>query len=247
MTVTDRDPQTGRPSRTPVGIVRYTWAVTLGVAHGAWRLWHNRASAHEADAAPEADTAAAPGATRPGSGEQPEAGGTGPRFRRRFTVTVTGPERDAEAVMTEIQADPNRVAPQGFASFHKEVGEPGTMRVGDEYLVDLLGPWTNRVRVVDVTPTSFRLATLQGHVEAGHVDIATCDESGRLRVEVNARARSKDRTLDMLYDHVGITRLLQTEMWAQVCERGAALAGGRRDPLRIDEVRLPDPDQPARR
>lgn len=237
----DHDPQRQRPSRTPLGIARQVWALTLGVGHGAWRLVRNRRSMHDREAPPSAESAAAPDSTTPGPDEQPEAEGSGPRFRRRFQVTVREPGRDAAAVMAEIQADPNRIAPEGFASFHKEVGQPGVMIEGDEFLVDLLGPWTNRVRVAAVSPTSFRLATLQGHVEAGHVDIALHDEPGALVAEVSTRTRSKDRLLDVLYDRIGVVRLLQTEMWAQVCEHAGALAGGRAEPLRIDDQRLSNP------
>lgn len=236
------DPQRERPSRTPIGIARQAWALTLGVGHGAWRLWRNRTSMHDREAPPSAESAAAPDSTSPGPDEQPEAEGSGPRFRRRFRVTVRDPGRDAASVMAEIQDDPNRIAPEGFASFHKEVGEPGAMAEGDEFLVDVLGPWTNRVRVAAVTPTSFRLATLRGHVEAGHVDITLHDEPGALVAEVRTRTRSKDRILDVLYDHIGVVRLLQTEMWAQVCEHAGALAGGRAEPLRIDDERLSNPD-----
>lgn len=46
------------------------------------------------------------------------------------------------------------------------------MNVGDEYLVRMPGPWNGPVRVVGRTPTSFRLATLQGHLEAGQLELA---------------------------------------------------------------------------
>ncbi len=240
------DLQTERPARTPQAVARHLWAVSVGVVHAAWRLWRHRASDPVIDAAEGTDPAADPERATARPDEQPETKGTGPRFRRRFLMTVNAPTRSAAEVMADAQADPNRIAPDGFASFHKEEGEPGRMAKGDVYLVDLLGPWTNRVRVVDVTPTSFRFAALQGHVEAGHVDISTRDRAGRLEVEVRTRTRSGDRVLDVLYDRVGITRLLQTEMWAQVCEHTAALAGGRPEPLRIDDVRLSDPDDPSR-
>ena len=44
------------------------------------------------------------------------------------------------------------------------------MEVGDEYVVRMPGPWDGPVRVVEVTPTSFRLATLDGHLEAGQIE-----------------------------------------------------------------------------
>jgi hypothetical protein len=62
------------------------------------------------------------------------------------------------------------VAPTEFARFTKVYGEKGGMEPRDEYVVRMPGPWDGPVRVVSVTPTSFRLATLDGHLEAGQIE-----------------------------------------------------------------------------
>ena len=46
------------------------------------------------------------------------------------------------------------------------------MAVGDEYVVRMPGPWDGPVRVVERTPTAFRFATLEGHLEAGQIRFA---------------------------------------------------------------------------
>ena len=61
------------------------------------------------------------------------------------------------------------------------------------------------MRVVERTPTSFRFATLDGHLEAGQIDFSARDgELLEFRIESWARA-----------------------MWTSVIERVAELAGGR--------------------
>ena len=45
------------------------------------------------------------------------------------------------------------------------------MRVGDEFVVRMPGPWDGPVRVVERDPDArFRLVTLAGHLEAGQIE-----------------------------------------------------------------------------
>ena len=44
------------------------------------------------------------------------------------------------------------------------------MAVGDEYVVRMPGPWDGPVRVIASDELSFRLATLEGHLEAGQIE-----------------------------------------------------------------------------
>ena len=74
--------------------------------------------------------------------------------------------------MAQLQADPDAAAPGEFATFVKVRGGEGGMRVGDEFVVRMAGPWDGPVRVVDVTDASFRLVTLAGHLEAGQIEFA---------------------------------------------------------------------------
>lgn len=46
-------------------------------------------------------------------------------------------------------------------------GLPG--QPGDEFVVRMPGPWDGPVRVVRRDESSFRLATLDGHLEAGEI------------------------------------------------------------------------------
>ena len=68
------------------------------------------------------------------------------------------------------QADPDAAAPGGLAGFVKASGEKGRMRVGDEFVVRMAGPWDGPVRVSNVSDHSFRLITLERHLEAGQIE-----------------------------------------------------------------------------
>ena len=131
-----------------------------------------------------------------------------------------------EEIVACIAADPDRVAPSEFANFAKVVGEPGTMAVGDEYVVRMPGPWDGPVRVIERTPSSFRFVTLEGHLEAGQIRFSAArDELLEFRIE--SWARAGDRLSNLLYHHLRMSKEVQLHMWTSVLERAAELAGGR--------------------
>jgi hypothetical protein len=131
-----------------------------------------------------------------------------------------------EEIVACIAADPDRVAPSEFARFTKVVGEPGTMAVGDEYVVRMPGPWDGPVRVIERTPSSFRFVTLEGHLEAGQIDFSAA-RGELLEFRIESWARAGDRLSNLLYDHLRMSKEIQLHMWTSVLERVAALAGGR--------------------
>src|SRR5690348_372595 len=89
--------------------------------------------------------------------------GIGPLFHRNYGVRVRGARMSANDLMERLQADPDAAAPGDFATFIKVQGDKGAMQVGDQFVVRMPGPWDGPVRVIDVTDTSFRLATLERH------------------------------------------------------------------------------------
>jgi Domain of unknown function (DUF1990) len=123
-------------------------------------------------------------------------------------------------------------------------GEEGEMRVGDEYVVRMPGPWDGPVRVIERTPTCFRFATLAGHLEAGQIAFSADSEDGRLLFRIESWARSGDRLSDLLYDRLRMSKEIQFHMWTSFLERVIELSGGERDGgLRIHTRRvaeLPD-------
>jgi hypothetical protein len=152
--------------------------------------------------------------------------GAGPLFHRVYRALIRESRMGPEELVACVMADPDRVAPSEFASFAKVVGEPGTMAVGDEYVVRMPGPWDGPVRVVERTPSSFRFVTLEGHLEAGQIDFSAA-RGELLEFRIESWARAGDRLSNLLYDHLRMSKEIQLHMWTSVLERVAELAGGR--------------------
>jgi Domain of unknown function (DUF1990) len=165
--------------------------------------------------------------------------GVGPLFRRRYLAQVRSPRTPSEELMARLQRNPDRAAPSEFATFKKTAGNEGGMRPGDEYVVRMPGPWDGPVRVVEVSPNSFSLATLVGHLEAGQIAFRTRGGGDRLEFEIESWARSGDRLSDLLYDRLRMSKEVQLHMWTSFLERVIRLSGGTRDQaLRIETRRL---------
>jgi hypothetical protein len=152
--------------------------------------------------------------------------GAGALFHRVYRARIREARLEPEALVAVIAADPDRVAPSEFASFNKVYGEEGAMAVGDEYVVRMPGPWDGPVRVVERTPSSFRFATLDGHLEAGQIRFSAARDE-LLEFQIESWARAGDRLSDLLYDRLRMSKEIQLHMWTSVIERVAELAGGR--------------------
>ncbi|MDQ3887485.1 MAG: DUF1990 domain-containing protein [Actinomycetota bacterium] len=173
---------------------------------------------------------------------QPAEQGVGPLFHRRYCARIRGAECSAEELIDLIRANPNRVVPHEFARFIKVKGDKGELRVADEFTVRMPGPWDGPVRVVDVTPRSFRLATLKGHLEAGQIEFRASDDDGDIELLIESWARSGDRFSKFLYQNLRMAKEVQLHMWTSFLERAAKRSGGRLvggidiETRRVDEV-----------
>jgi hypothetical protein len=205
-------------ARWPFGIVMTSWAYM-------WRT--TPLFRRELDGAWPQDgpPPVAEGISR--EGVQLPEDGSGPLFRRRYTGRILGAELTAEGLFGQIKADPNRVAPGALAHFRKVAGDEGEVRVGDEYVVHMPGPWNGPVRIVETTPSSFRMVTLDGHIEAGQIEWRARDEDGALVFEIESWARGGDRLSYVLHDRLRMAKEVQLHMWTSVIERVARRAGGR--------------------
>src|SRR5262249_6557905 len=132
--------------------------------------------------------------------QRPEDG-AGPLFRRRYRARIAGASATAAELMREIKRDPNYVAPGARAHFENTAGRDGRVEPGDEFVVHMPGPWNGPIRVVEETPTSFRFATLGGHLEAGQIQWRASDDDGALVFEIESWARGGDRLSHLLHDH----------------------------------------------
>ncbi len=153
--------------------------------------------------------------------------GSGPLLHRVYTGDIFEADTTAPSLMERLQADPDQVAPRALAKFRKTNGDPGEMRVGDEFLVHMPGPWDGPVRTIHVDATSFRFATLEGHLEAGQIEWRAREADGVLRFQIESWARPADWFSAVAHDRLLMAKEVQLHMWTSVVERVAELVGGR--------------------
>jgi hypothetical protein len=158
---------------------------------------------------------------------QPIDDGVGPLLHRVYRARIRAARLSPEQVIECLRADPNRATPTEFARFFKVRGAEGQLRVGEEMVVRMPGPWDGPVRVTTTTATSFRLATLSGHLEAGQIEFRAMQADGMLCFEIESWARSGDRLSNLLYHHLRMAKEVQLHMWTSFLEQVARLAGGR--------------------
>ena len=169
----------------------------------------------------------APPEIEPGvPGDELQLDGAGPLFHRVYRARIRDASLSPQRVIAQMTSDLDRVAPTEFASFNKVLGGEGIMAVGDEYVVRMPGPWDGPVRVVARTPSSFRFATLDGHLEAGQIDFSARRED-LLVFTIESWARAGDRFSNLLYDHLRMSKEIQLHMWTSTLQRVAELSGGR--------------------
>jgi hypothetical protein len=146
----------------------------------------------------------------------------------------------AEELVEQVMADPDQAAPSEFATFQKLRGDDGKLQVNDEFVVRMPGPWDGPVRVASITPSSFRLVTLAGHLEAGQIEFRASNGE-LLEFHIESWARSGDRLSELLYDRLRISKEVQFHMWTSFLERVVKLSGGKRaGGLRIHTRKVAD-------
>jgi hypothetical protein len=204
-------------ARWPVGVAlaasRYMWSTTP--IH-RWEMIGSWA----ADAPPDL-----PSGTDPDELQRVEAG-VGPLVHRIYRTRIVGSTLDPAQLMDRLARDLDRVAPSEFATFQQIGKERDGLEVGDRYVVRMPGPWDGPVRVVAVGSTSFRLATLSGHLEAGQIEFRASADHRSLWFEIESWARSGDRFSDLLYDRLRISKEVQLHMWSSVLRRVVGLTEG---------------------
>lgn len=160
--------------------------------------------------------------------------GAGHLYHRRYRALVSETRMTPEDLMGRISSDPNVVTPTELAKFDKRKGQENVMRVGDEFLVRMPGPWDGPVRVVDLTPRSFRFVTLQGHLEAGQIEFRISNQNGALLAEIESWARAGDRLSHVMFDTLRMAKEIQLHMWTSMLERIAVVSGGKRSSISIE-------------
>ncbi|MDQ4070044.1 MAG: DUF1990 domain-containing protein [Actinomycetota bacterium] len=218
---------TRRPSPSRRLATAAAWP--LGVALTSWHYMWRITPLHRRELAGRMEDDAPPPLPERVSLEaaQLSDAGVGPLFHRRYRARIGEPRLSAEELMDCVLANPNKLAPTEFARFTKVHGETGRMRPGDEYVVRMPGPWDGPVRVVDTTPTSFRLITLDRHLEAGQIEFRAADDGDDLVFTIESWARSGDQLSRVMYQRLRMAKEVQLHMWTSFLERAVKLAGGR--------------------
>ncbi len=202
----------------PVGIAITSWRYI-------WRTTPIRRSELEGDLPQDLPPRLPPG-TRDDEVQLPRDG-AGPLLHRTYTGAIRDTDWTPEQLMELIKPDPNRVAPGSLARFQKTVGKSQRMELGDEWLIRMPGPWDGPVRVVEVTPCSFRFVTLSGHLEAGQIEWSAEAPAGLLHFQIESWARAGDRLSALMHDHLRMAKEVQLHMWSSVVEKVARRTGGR--------------------
>jgi len=214
-----------RPSRRVAVAASWPLGVALTSWHYLWRILPVYRTEQEG-ALPDDLPPAMPSGVESRGLQTPETG-RGPLLHRLYTARIADARLGAPELIERLAADPNRLAPWQVARFRKTTGEEGRLRVGDEFLVHMPGPWDGPVRVVEVLADRFRFATLDGHLEAGQIEWrATETGDGLLSFSVESWARAGDRLAALLHEQLRMAKEVQLYMWTSVCERAPRVAGG---------------------
>lgn len=181
---------------------------TLGVALVSWRYLWATTPLHRSVAAGDATDLPPPLPEQlVDDRSQSLESGVGPLFRRLFTVEIQGSSLTAAELIATVNDDLNRAVPAevtAVTAVETISGVPGQLAIGDEVVVRIPGPWDGPVRVVHRTDTSFRLATLTGHLEAGQIEFRARPQGSQLRFEIEAWARPSSGAIHLLYSHLQI-------------------------------------------
>lgn len=205
----------------------------IGMAVVSWRyMWRTTPLHRCEETGTQADL---PGPVRRGGngggnsrddGIQGLDAGVGPMLHRSYAVRIVHSTMGPAALIDMVAAKLNQASPE-MAVFRKTRGSEGPLSRGDEFLVRMPGPWDGPVRVIHKDATSFRLATLEGHLEAGEIEFRAEPADGAVRFQIESWARAGDRLADLMYNKLRLAKEIQLNMWSHFCVRTAALAGGR--------------------
>jgi hypothetical protein len=210
---------------------RFTTATRfpVGVVYTSWRYVWRTTPLHRSEEPGTLEADSPPpypdGVTR--SEVQGAKDGAGPLFHRRYRTRIRDTDLSPEELVSAVSAHPDFAVPTEMATFQKTVGDEGEMRVGDEFVVRMAAPWDGPVRVIDRQPTSFRMATLEDHLEAGQIEFRSFRDNGLLVFEIESWARSSSRIVHVLYDKLRMAKEIQFHMWISTLEGIVRLSGGR--------------------
>jgi hypothetical protein len=170
----------------------------------------------------------APPPSRPHDGAQSRDEGVGPLVIRTYQVDIDRPTRTARELIEEFRIDPNQFISGLAAGFVNRDRPARNLEAGDQFVVELPGPWNGPVHVDHSDDEFVILATLQGHMEAGHIRFDVAPFAGGYSFRIRSWARAGDRAFAALHLAIPIARELQTAVWTAMCDRAVTISGGTR-------------------
>ena len=203
----------------------------LALANSLWRQLTKASIVHERTilaTAPSEQQGAVPIRAKQGVRDvQLPVDGDGEVFHRRYRVEIADSKFTSSALIREVGLRFNQLSPSALAEFEKVKGKAWSLEVGDEFDIQILGPWNGSVRVSEVLADSFSFVTLEGHPEAGQIRFQSAPIPGRrgaLSFEIVSWARSRDPLVALAYGAGG--KEVQKSTWVQFLEAIVELSGG---------------------
>jgi hypothetical protein len=217
---------TNRPRVPWLGLL-FRWLVGMGLV--TWRYVWATTPLHRTESRVPSSAEHSPPplpTTVSRANVQLPADGYGPLFHRSYRVHISRPRLSPAELVEEVRRDFGRFVPKEVVKIHADDHQK-VAAVGDEFVVDMPGPWNGPVRVIAADATTLRLATLVGHLEAGVIEFRARAQDGGLLFEIESWACARSRTVHLLYDKLKLAKEIQFNMWARFCLAAAKFTGGR--------------------
>lgn len=199
----------------------------LGTALVSWRYMWTTTPLHRREALADRDEDLPPNIPEQllDGRLQLAAGGVGPLFHRRFSVNIAGSRLSPDELLSAVLGGFHRFVPREVVGIRRE--RTGPLEVGEEFVVQMPGPWDGPVRVVQADEGCLRLATLSGHLEAGQVRFRAYSDPELLVFEVEAWARCATPAVHLLYARLRLAKEIQLNMWVRFCLSAVRTSQGR--------------------
>jgi hypothetical protein len=211
-----------RGPRLPVVALRWT----IGVALVSWRyLWATLPMYRSEERGALGCCKPPPLPTDLSTAVLPPDEGRGPLFHRRFSVEIEHSQATAEELMAQLVREFGNFVPHEVVGVKQ--GPDRELEPGDEFVVQIPGPWNGPVVVLERAPRLLRLATRPGHMEAGQIEFAATGREGRLTFSIETWARASTRSVHILFSHLRLAKEIQLNMWVRFCRAAARRSGGR--------------------
>ncbi len=147
--------------------------------------------------------------------------GAGPLLQRDYWAPLHGTHFMPGGLMRLVGSEFPRFANPALAAF-SFVKEP-PLEIGHEMRIEIRGYGTCHVRVVEQSPLTLTLRTLEDHFEAGRITFGSWREDGQLLFKIRSRARTRSKPLLLGWAAGGWKA--QEESWKQFIKNLAEACG----------------------